>query len=44
MSRAVGLEDQTVLIIRRPSGIAGAIVNVTRDAGAKVIFAGLTAG
>jgi NAD(P)-dependent dehydrogenase (short-subunit alcohol dehydrogenase family) len=39
-SRAPGLEGQTVLIIGRPSGIAGAIVSVVHDAGAKVIVAG----
>lgn len=37
---ASGLEHQTVLIIGRPDGIAGAIVSATRDAGAKVVIAG----
>jgi NAD(P)-dependent dehydrogenase (short-subunit alcohol dehydrogenase family) len=35
-----GLKDQRVLIIGRPSGIAGAIVAAARGAGAKVIIAG----
>ncbi len=35
-----GLEGQSVLIIGRPSGIAGAIVTAARDAGAKVVIAG----
>jgi NAD(P)-dependent dehydrogenase (short-subunit alcohol dehydrogenase family) len=35
-----GLADQTVLVIGRPSGIAGAIVSAAKDAGAKVIAAG----
>jgi NAD(P)-dependent dehydrogenase (short-subunit alcohol dehydrogenase family) len=34
------LEDQKVLIIGRPSGIAGAIVTAVRDAGAQVVIAG----
>jgi NAD(P)-dependent dehydrogenase (short-subunit alcohol dehydrogenase family) len=34
------LKDSTVLIIGRPSGIAGAIVSAVCDAGAKVIAAG----
>jgi NAD(P)-dependent dehydrogenase (short-subunit alcohol dehydrogenase family) len=40
MSSTGGLVDQTVLIIGRPSGIAGAIVSAARDDGAKVIAAG----
>jgi NAD(P)-dependent dehydrogenase (short-subunit alcohol dehydrogenase family) len=34
------LKDQRVLVIGRPSGIAGAIVAAARDAGASVIIAG----
>lgn len=39
-SNVAGLEDQRVLIIGRPSGIAGAIVTAAREAGAKVVIAG----
>lgn len=39
-SKVAGLEDQSVLIIGRPSGIAGAIVTAVRDAGAQVVIAG----
>ncbi len=39
-SKVAGLEDQSVLIIGRPSGIAGAIVTAARDAGAEVVIAG----
>lgn len=39
-SKGAGLEDQSVLIIGRPSGIAGAVVDAARDAGAKVVIAG----
>jgi nucleoside-diphosphate-sugar epimerase len=39
-SKVAGREDQRVLIIGRPSGIAGAIVTAARDAGARVVIAG----
>ncbi len=39
-STVAGLEDQRVLIIGRPSGIAAAIVTAARDAGAKIVIAG----
>jgi NAD(P)-dependent dehydrogenase (short-subunit alcohol dehydrogenase family) len=39
-SKVAGLENQSVLIIGRPSGIAGAIATGARDAGAKVVIAG----
>jgi NAD(P)-dependent dehydrogenase (short-subunit alcohol dehydrogenase family) len=39
-SKASGLLDQSVLIIGRPSGIAGAILSAALDHGAKVIIAG----
>jgi NAD(P)-dependent dehydrogenase (short-subunit alcohol dehydrogenase family) len=39
-STVAGLEDQTVLVVGRPSGIAGAIVSAVRDAGANVTIAG----
>jgi len=38
-SKTAGLEDQTVVIIGRPSGIAGAIVSATHDAGAHAAIA-----
>jgi NAD(P)-dependent dehydrogenase (short-subunit alcohol dehydrogenase family) len=34
------LKDQTVLVVGRGSGIAGAIVSAVRDAGARVVAAG----
>jgi NAD(P)-dependent dehydrogenase (short-subunit alcohol dehydrogenase family) len=40
MSNAIGLDGQTVLVIGRPSGIAGAIVSAAREAGARVVAAG----
>lgn len=43
-TKVAGLEDQTVLIIGRPSGIAAAIVTAARDAGAKVVIAGRNRG
>lgn len=39
-SGVAGLADQSVLIIGRPSGIAGAIVTAAREVGAKVVIAG----
>lgn len=39
-AKGAGLEHQSVLVIGRPSGIAGAIVGAARDAGAKVVIAG----
>jgi NAD(P)-dependent dehydrogenase (short-subunit alcohol dehydrogenase family) len=39
-SKGAWLEDQSVLIIGRPGGIAGAIVSAAHNAGAKVIVAG----
>jgi NAD(P)-dependent dehydrogenase (short-subunit alcohol dehydrogenase family) len=43
-SETGSLEDQSVLIIGRPSGIAGAIVSAVRDAGARVTIAGRDRG
>ena len=40
MSTIASLEDSRVLVIGRPSGIAGAIVVAIRDAGANVVAAG----
>jgi NAD(P)-dependent dehydrogenase (short-subunit alcohol dehydrogenase family) len=39
-SQIAGLQDQSVLVIGRPSGIAGAVVLALRDAGARVVVAG----
>ena len=39
-NKTADLKDQRVLVIGRPSGIAGAIVAAARDAGASVIIAG----
>ncbi|MGH2872970.1 MAG: SDR family oxidoreductase [Solirubrobacteraceae bacterium] len=39
-SKVAGLEGKSVLIIGRPSGIAGAIVTAVREVGARVVIAG----